>query len=142
MKQVQPEPAQPEMEHIADAGEHIGGLLFVPLSLKRHLQMLAAIREVLPNEQDAALFQWNYDTFASLYAAASGGASLDPSVFMAHFHSVLREHAESLLKILSEFSGHAVEALEGLTPNQIRRAFEVLLEIPTSVGCAGTGNRA
>jgi hypothetical protein len=121
-----------ELDAVLDAGERIGGLQFEPLSIKRNRQMVAALSEKLP-EQDAALFTMSFESFASIVSAA-GGSAVEPSVFMAQFHSILREHAETVLQILSEFSGHPVVKLEELTPNEIRRAFEVMLQIPTSVG--------
>ncbi len=121
-----------ELNDVLDAGERIGGLQFVPLSFKRNRQMVAALSEKLP-EQDAALFTLTFEHIASLYAASTG-TPMDASMFAAQFQMLLREHADTILGILSEFSGHPIEKLEELTPGQIRRAFEVLLEIPTSVG--------
>lgn len=121
-----------ELNDLVDAGERIGGLQFEPLSIKRNQQMVAALSEKLP-EQDAALFTMGFESFASLISAA-GGTAVEPAVFIAQFQSVLREHLDTILEVLSEFSGHPVAKLEELTPAEIRRAFEVMLQIPTSIG--------
>lgn len=120
---------QTDVEELAGVGERIGGLVFEPLSIRRRAQFASALTELL-GEDNTTLFVFPLSLAASI-ASTGVQAEIDARHLRVQFDQLVSQHLDQILALLSEYSGHPAEKLENLRPSEIRRVFEVLLDLPT-----------
>ncbi len=117
------------LDEVTAAGSAIGGLVFRPLPIRAASEFVKLCEQKIPT---ANVLLLTPRAFVRVYREGTDGTAttMDEQTATEIRKHYAREHADLLMEVIAQFSGHPVQALEKLTTSELLQAVDVMLENP------------